>query len=480
MTQQTPTSQWRGSPRGDALEFKVQGGVFVSAFHPARHTGLAIQLPERDLNAKDFEARIREAERALGAKASECELKVIGAPEHVAKAQALLKGLGLATKSSLSRAGPAIEVYFYPKTGRVRAATEAGSKAESKIKVLIVDDSATIRKLLHHVLSQSPRIEVVAMAEKPSEVEALILKHRPNVLTLDIHMPEMDGVSLLKKLHRKYPIPTIMISSISMDEGPLVLEALEHGAVDYIQKPSSESLATVAPLIVEKVITAAQAKLRKSRGPNPAPLRASSQKINDLGRLIAIGSSTGGTEALRAVLTQLPTEIPPILIVQHIPPVFSAAFAQRMNALCPFEVKEAEDQDEVKPGRVLIAPGAMQMQLIEKQGRLLVQLDDGPPVNRHKPSVDYLFHSVAKIAGQQSIGVILTGMGADGARGLLAMRKAGARTIGQDEDSCVVYGMPKVAAGVGAVEEVLPLERIPGLLVRWLSTEVRRPHKNAS
>jgi two-component system chemotaxis response regulator CheB len=447
--------------------FKIREGVFISVFDAGQSRGFALTLKDNEVTAPQIEAQLGKLETLLGKKIDQCVLKIIGSTQNVQKTQALLKALAITPFSSLARDSSEIEILFYPDTGRLRVA--------NKTKVLIVDDSATIRKLLQHVLSQSPEIEVVAMAEKPSEVEALIIKHKPHVLTLDIHMPEMDGVTLLKKLHPIYPLPTIMISSISMDEGPLVLEALEHGAVDYIQKPSKESLRAVAPLIVEKVLTAAKAKLQnKRRDPSNPKRTLSTAQIHDVKRLIAIGSSTGGTEALREVLTRLPENIPPILIVQHIPPIFSAAFAQRMNALCPFEVKEAQDADEVVPGRVLIAPGGLQMQLVNEAGTLRVQITDAPPVNRHKPSVDYLFDSVAKIGGPQSIGVILTGMGADGAKGLLAMRRAGARTIGQDEASCVVYGMPRVAAEIGGVEKVSPLEEIPQLLIQWLSTEVLR------
>jgi two-component system chemotaxis response regulator CheB len=233
------------------------------------------------------------------------------------------------------------------------------------------------------------------MAERPSEVEALILKYKPDVITLDIHMPEMDGVTLLKQIAPKFNIPTVMISSISMAEGPMVLEALENGAVDYIQKPELSEIVKVTPLILEKVRMAAQANLSKpSHNKKSKPVQT--KALCDLSSLIVLGSSTGGTEAIREIITALPDKIPPMLIVQHIPAVFSAAFAKRMNDLCPFEVKEAEDGDEVRANRILIAPGGKQMKFIYKNGKGTVEINDDEPVNRFKPSVDYLFSSVAK------------------------------------------------------------------------------------
>ena len=297
-------------------------------------------------------------------------------------------------------------------------------------------------------------------------------------------MPGLNGLELLKKVMPRHPIPTVMISSISMEEGPMVLNALEAGAVDYIQKPSFEDLKTVAPLIIEKVKTARLAKVRLSTAPSPAttprrvrPTAIPSGKVDLVDRLIVIGSSTGGTEALRDVLTRLPEEIPPILIVQHIPPVFSKAFADRMNGLCPFEVKEAEHGDVVLRNRVLIAPGGTQMGIRKSGEGFLVTIDPAAgPVNRHKPSVDYLFDQVAKLAAPRTLGVILTGMGADGAQGLLNLRNAGSPTLGQDEATCVVYGMPQAAFKIGAVEKQVPLLRMADEIM----TAIRSIKKHAA
>lgn len=332
------------------------------------------------------------------------------------------------------------------------------SSTRKKIRVLIVDDSATIRQLLHQIVSKDPKFEVVGLAEKPSQVEDLILQTKPDVITMDIHMPEMDGVALLRKIQPKYQIPTVMITSIQKEEGPLVLQALEAGAVDYIQKPSAKDFREVSQLILERLLTAAQANLRNRGRVRRTNVRSLIQV--DQETLVLIGASTGGTEAIKNVLEGLPQNIPPILIVQHIPPVFSAAFAQRLNSLFPFEVREAKDGDRVMPNQVLIAPGGCQMGLKSINGQLTVVVNDSAPVNRHKPSVDYLFQSAVGLKVPKLIAAILTGMGADGARQLKALRDAGARTIAQDESTSVVYGMPKEAVAMGGVEFVLPLDRV--------------------
>ncbi len=338
---------------------------------------------------------------------------------------------------------------------------------KKKFKVLIVDDSKTIRNILTKLFSSDPELVVCATAERPSEVEDLIRKHQPDVITLDIHMPEMDGVTLLKKIAPQFNIPTVMITSISMAEGPLVLEALENGAIDYIQKPEVSELNRLTPLILEKVKMAAKAKIQKRTGPRKKEGNSNrlTSKFN-LESLILLGSSTGGTEAIRDILTKMPNEIPPILIVQHIPAVFSLAFAKRMNELCPFEVKEAEDGDEVKKNRVLVAPGGTQMRMEYRAGRAFVKITDDEPVNRFKPSVDYMFLNSLNHLYGHTMAVILTGMGKDGAKGMLELRKKGVKTIAQNEDTCVVFGMPKEAINIGAAEFIEPLDDIAERLVQ--------------
>jgi len=365
------------------------------------------------------------------------------------------------------------KVLFHVPSGRLQVALLSGTpKVPSRPrKVLIVDDSRTIRELLQRVLKEDPELQIIGVAGDAREAEAMVRAHRPDVITLDIHMPHMTGVEWLERLLPEHSIPVVMISSLQLQEGNEVFRALELGAVDYIQKPTLGELPTVGPLIREKVKEAAGAKvLRRSSSPQK-PRRGFAGEL-DLRKVLAIGASTGGTEALKEVLQALPEKIPPTVIVQHIPPVFSKAFAERLNSLCPFEVKEAEDGDELKPCRVLIAPGGRQMKVQRSPQGLCVRITDDAPMSRHKPSVDYLFHSIASVVGKNSVGVILTGMGSDGAQGLLAMKKQGARTIAQDEDSCVVYGMPRVAYEIGAAESVCPLPQIAEQILTTLT--VRR------
>lgn len=338
------------------------------------------------------------------------------------------------------------------------ATTTAAGK---KIKVLIVDDSQTIRVLLTNLLAQDPDFEVVAAAERPSQVEALIAQHRPDVMTLDIQMPEMDGVQLLQQIFPKYRIPTVMISSLGRDEGPAVLNALASGAVDYIQKPSREDLRLSSDLIRGRIKTAARANLSHRSRVRKSVIRNKFEGEN----VILIGSSTGGTEALRVVLESLPASIPPVLVVQHIPPVFSAALAQRLDALVPFTVVEASDGMEIKKDTVYIAPGGRQMGVRAVGPKRIIQITDDGPVNRHKPSVDYLFR-IAREQNLMGVAAVLTGMGADGAAELKKLRDFGYRTIAQDEKTSVVYGMPKEAARLGGAELIQPIEDIGEQLMK--------------
>lgn len=364
------------------------------------------------------------------------------------------------------------KVLFHIPSGRLQVAkikkthTEITSVLSSPLKkVLIVDDSKTIRDLLSRIIKEDPSLSVIGTAADPIEAASMIAKEKPDVITLDIHMPKMTGVEWLEKLLPVQPIPVVMISSLEFKEGNDVFRALELGAIDYIQKPTLSELGVVGPIIREKVKAASFAKVLKTQDRRIQPVV--SAQI-DLRKVLAIGASTGGTEALKSVLCAFPATIPPTLIVQHIPPVFSKAFADRLNELCPFEVKEAEDGDELKPSRVLIAPGGKQMRVQQTTKGLAVRITDDAPMSRHKPSVDYLFHSVASVIGNRAIGVILTGMGADGAKGLLDMKSRGAQTIGQDEASCVVYGMPRVAFEMGAVQKVAPLSQIPRIILNGL------------
>jgi two-component system chemotaxis response regulator CheB len=337
-----------------------------------------------------------------------------------------------------------------------------------KIRVLVVDDSALMRQALTVLLKRDPQIDVVGAASDPLIAQSKIEQLKPDVLTLDVEMPRMDGLTFLEKLMHSRPLPVVMVSSLTEAGCETTLRALELGAVDFIAKPKvdlRERLDELAREVSAKIRAAASARVvpRPPRVGRPAPASRSatpSAMIKTTDRLIAVGASTGGTEALREFLTAMPADAPGIVIVQHMPEKFTRSFAERCDDLCTIRVKEAEDGERVLVGHALIAPGNFHMALRRSGAQYSVTVHSGPPVNRHRPSVDVLFDSVAECAGRNALGVILTGMGADGARGLLGMRHAGARTIAQDESTCVVFGMPKEAIERGAAEVVLPLPRI--------------------
>ncbi len=338
----------------------------------------------------------------------------------------------------------------------------------SKIKVLVVDDSAIVRKIFSEELSKYPDIEVVGVAPDPFVARDKILSLKPEVLTLDIEMPRMDGLTFLRKLMKHYPIPTIIVSSLTPKGGKMTLEALDIGAVDVIAKPgASYTVGDMSSQLAEKIRAAARARVVKheSRDVEAEPIRALSQTSY---KVIAIGASTGGTEALKTVLTRMPPNSPGILVVQHMPANFTAAFAERLNGICQIRVKEARDNDSVTPGSALVAPGNFHMLLRRSGARYYVEVKTGPMVHHQRPAVDVLFKSTAKYAGSNAIGVILTGMGSDGADGLLEMKQSGAGTIAQDEKSCVVFGMPKEAIKLGAVDRVAPLEQIADEIIRMV------------
>lgn len=343
------------------------------------------------------------------------------------------------------------------------------------IRVLIVDDSALVRKLLSTGMAHDPDLEVVGMASDPYRARDLMVELRPDVITLDVEMPRMDGVTFLKRFMPVMPIPTVMISSLTQEGKRVTLDALESGAVDVVAKPSIglvDELPQMLEAINQKVKAAARVDVsrymqQRSSTPRVVEDVASIEETTD--SLIAIGSSTGGVEALTRILPAFPADAPGIVIVQHMPAGFTHSFAERLNGLCKMRVKEAEANDRILPGRILLAPGGDQhMRIVRSGGEYRVRLEPGPPVNYSRPAVDVLFESVAAEAGRNTAAAILTGMGKDGAAGLLAIYKAGGRTYAQDEKTSVVFGMPHAAQQVGAAQQVLPLEQIPAALVNAL------------
>ncbi|HLH37553.1 MAG TPA: chemotaxis response regulator protein-glutamate methylesterase [Bryobacteraceae bacterium] len=335
-----------------------------------------------------------------------------------------------------------------------------------KIRVLIVDDSAIVRRALSEIVGSHPDLEVAGTAADPFVARDKILALKPDVLTLDIEMPRMDGLTFLKKLMRYHPLPVVVISSLGQSSSQAALEALHSGAVEVVAKPGGPySVTELRDQLALKIRAAAGASLHRPSARVDAQPRAEALRRGV--SLIAIGASTGGVEALRAVLASLPAEMPPIVVVQHIPAVFSREFARRLDQICKIRVKEASDGDAAEPGQALIAPGNFHMSLRGERGAYRVTVHGGDPVLYQRPSVDVLFDSAARIAGDQAVGVILTGMGADGAAGMLRMKQAGARTIAQNEATCVVFGMPREAIRIGAADEILPLDQIGAELARY-------------
>ena len=346
------------------------------------------------------------------------------------------------------------------------------------IKVLIVDDSALMRALLTEIINGAPDLDVVGSAPDAIAAREMIKALNPDVLTLDVEMPKMDGLEFLERLMRLRPMPVVMISSLTERGSEVTLRALEIGAVDFIAKPRAENITLLqayADEICDKIRAACGAHLTKrmpapsGRGAEPtAPAAASGLSPRLLAeKLIAIGASTGGTEAIKDVLTALPEEVPGIVMAQHMPETFTGSFARRLDSLCRIRVHEAQGGERIQPGHAYLAPGHSHLLVKRVGGVFMTELSQSEPVNRHRPSVDVLFHAVAEQAKQNAIGVILTGMGKDGALGMLEMRKAGAWNIGQDQGSCVVYGMPREAATVGAVAEVSPLAEVaPRILAK--------------
>ncbi|MGF6655076.1 two-component system chemotaxis response regulator CheB [Paraburkholderia youngii] len=356
-----------------------------------------------------------------------------------------------------------------------------------KIKVLCVDDSALIRSLMTEIINGQPDMTVVATAPDPLVARELIKQHNPDVLTLDVEMPRMDGLDFLEKLMRLRPMPVVMVSSLTERGNEITLRALELGAVDFVTKPKvgiRDGMLDYAEKLADKVRAAARARVRQAAPAQQAATQAATQAAHapvgsaplfnnpllSTEKLVIVGASTGGTEAIREVLVPLPPDAPAVLIAQHMPPGFTKSFAQRLNGLCRITVKEAEHGERVLPGHAYIAPGHAHLLLARSGANYIAHLSDDPPVNRHRPSVDVLFRSAAQHAGKNAVGVILTGMGRDGAAGLLEMRKAGAYTLAQDEASCIVFGMPREAIALGAADEIASLPDMSRRVMARLSS----------
>jgi len=344
-----------------------------------------------------------------------------------------------------------------------------------RIRVLIVDDSALVRNILSQGLSLDPGIEVVGTAADPYIARDLIVQLQPDVMTLDVEMPRMDGVAFLRKLMPQYPIPIIMVSSLTQRGKQITMEALEAGAVDFVAKPTSNIAAGLSGMLAElrtkvRIASTANVSHWKGRRPTAPRQRASSAALPEsTDKIIAIGASTGGTEAIREVIETFPATTAGTVIVQHMPGGFTKMFADRLNQLCQMQVKEAEHGDRVRAGLILVAPGGKQFEIVRTGGFYEVKIGTDEKISGHCPSVDVMMHSIAKNVGSNAVGAMLTGMGQDGAKGMLAMRQAGARCISQDEASSVVFGMPKVAYEKGGAEKLVPLNKIAATLLSLLT-----------
>lgn len=377
-------------------------------------------------------------------------VKLVGPGALLLKLASAYSGAGLPIAAQAVRAS-GVTVFIVFADGALSVERPTPTRA------VVVDDSPVMVRILSELLQKDGQIVVVGSARDAAEALTVIEATKPDVATLDLNMPDVDGVELMKMIAPRFDLPCVIVSALSPGDGPKVVEALQAGAVDYVTKPAKDEMEKAGDMIREKVLMAHRSKGVSRRAPQ-RPARAAAP-IGVAGRspLVAIGSSTGGVQALTEILSGLPDEPPPIVIAQHIPASFSAALATRLDGMCPFEVKEAEDGDEIRVGRVLFAPGGRHLRVAHGANGLIAKVSDDDPVNRHRPSVDVLMRSVAQVVGAHAVGVILTGMGRDGAEGLLAMRQAGAATLAQDEASSLVYGMPRAANEVGAAEKVVAL-----------------------
>lgn len=437
-------------------------GTLLAITHEQK-SGAVLLSPDDGLDR--FKRAIAALELFIGSPLTSCGLKVATTSDQEAQMRALLASAGWILDPTIVPRGTPI--YCEPAAGRMMVLARSNPESK-KIRVVIVDDSKTIRQMLTSMLSRSSDIEVVGEADRPSVAKQVIEHLKPDVVTLDMNMPEMSGTEFVEATMPYHPVPFVLVTAIGLNEGDLVLRALAAGAVDYVQKPSMSELETLQPILIEKIKAAASARLKRAHTNDPRPSESSisGQPRSFDPSFIAIGASTGGTEAIRELLSELPDDVPPLVITQHIPPVFSSAFASRLNGVCRIEVREAADGDKLEPGLALIAPGDMHMRVIRSGSELSVTLDQKDKVTGHRPSVDVLFHSLAKVGLKDGWAFLLTGMGRDGADGLLTLKNLGNWTAAQDEASSVVYGMPRVAFEIGATCSVLSLYDIQRILMR--------------
>lgn len=455
---------------GEILNVGFDSHTLICVFDPQAGVSVVALLPTSPVGLRDrlFEQIFLESKR-VGLQVRKAIFKIVGSGADLDAIETALNSRQVHEVIRCVATGAGGEAVYYSSSGRLRVRYE--DNEERTRKVLIVDDSPTMRKLLRRILSADPQLEVVGETGNPREVEALVERLRPDVVTLDINMPEIDGITLLHQLSGRFSIPAVMVSAVSYEQAYEVLKALELGAVDYIEKPQLSEIDAIAPLIREKVRTASRAVLRRpSRTTEIGPVLTLARSVD---HPIVIGASTGGVEAIKQVLTRLPRNIPPIVIAQHIPRAFSKAFAQRLNDLCPFEVREAEEGDVLKSGLVLVAPGGFQTKVVSSGGERKIEIRERLSQEVFAPCIDELFISAARCCGKEVLGILLTGMGDDGANGLLEMLRCGAKTIAQDESTCVVFGMPRTAIEIGAVSEVLALGHIAERIVSWCQVQAR-------
>jgi len=454
---------------GESAVCEWQRGVFLALYSEANQVAACAWIADEASVA----ARLRDLATILPT-TSRAEIKMVGPSALRAFIGSKLSASNWTVRAQAEVSHPG-EIQFFTQTWKLRLpVVPTGAKPIAPVgprRVFLVDDSGTMRKVLRNIFESDPALMVCGETGMPTQAEAMIEQLKPDVITLDIHMPELDGISLLKRLHAKFSIPVVMVSSVDAKEAVTVLKCLELGAVDYIQKPSMNEIQAYRVEILEKIKAAAGANLRAASGTVPA---AVPKQVFSSDLPIVIGSSTGGTEALKVVLQALPKNVPPILIVQHIPAVFSLAFANRLNELCAFEVREAKDGDPVIAGRAYIAPGGFHMTVQGRNGKWTLRVQDLPGGYTHKPSVDVLFDSALQAFGGECLAIILTGMGRDGAKGMKKLRDAGASTIAQDEKSCVVYGMPRAAVELGGAESIVPLGKIAEKMAQELTRKKKR------